>query len=84
MTLDKIRDFLITRSQAYRRTFKGIFGERVLADLAKFCRANASTFNLDPRLEGIMQGRREVWLRIAAHLNMSPDELQAYFNPKGE
>lgn len=84
MTLSKVRDFLVTRSQAYRHTFKGVFGERVLADLARFCRANESTFDTDPRLEGVMQGRREVWLRIAAHLNMSPDELQAYFDPRGE
>jgi hypothetical protein len=82
--LDKIKDFLVTRGQAYRQTFSGIYGERVLIDLARFCRANASTFAPDPRAEGILQGRREVWLRISQHLNLSEDELQAYFNPQGE
>ena len=78
--LEKAQDFLRTRGQAYRRTFKGIYGERVLADLAKFCRANESTFDKDPRVEGILQGRREVWLRIAQHLKLTEDELWSYFN----
>ena len=82
--IDKVKDFLRTRGQAYRKTFKGIYGERVLADLARFCRANDSTFHKDPRVEGVLQGRREVWLRISKHLNLSEDELQAYFNPTGE
>jgi hypothetical protein len=79
-----VRDFLITRSQAYRQIFKGIYGERVLTDLARFCRANESTFNPDARAEGVLQGRREVWLRIQKHLKLSDDELQTYFNPNGE
>jgi hypothetical protein len=79
--IEKAKDFLRTRGQAYRNTFKGIYGERVLEDLAKFCRANESTFNSDPRLEGILQGRREVWLRITQHLNLTEDELWSYFNP---
>jgi len=78
------RDFLVTRAQAYKRTFSGIYGERVLTDLAKFCRANESTFNPDPRKEGVLQGRREVWLRVTKHLNLTDDQLQRYFNPTGE
>jgi hypothetical protein len=81
---EKIREFLTTRGQAYRRTFSGIYGERTLVDLARFCRANESTFVPDPRAEGILQGRREVWLRISKHLNLSEDELQTYFSPTGE
>lgn len=79
--VDTVRDFLVTRAQAYQRTFKGIYGERVLTDLARFCRADESTFNKDPRIEGVLQGRREVWLRITKHLNLTEDELLAYFNP---
>ena len=82
--LEKAKEFLVTRKQAYRQTFKGIYGERVLTDLARFCRANESTFNPNPRAEGVLQGRREVWLRISKHLNFTDDELQAYFNPQGE
>ncbi len=82
--IDNIKDFLVTRAQAYRHVFKGIYGERVLDDLAKFCRANESTFHTDPRVEGILQGRREVWLRVAQHLNLTEDQLQSHFNPTGE
>lgn len=79
-----VSDFLRHRGQAYRRLFQGVHSETVLADLAKFCRANVSTFNPDPRLEGILQGRREVWLRIAQHLNLTEEQLQQHFNPNGE
>ncbi len=79
--IEAAKDFLRNRGQSYRNTFKGIYAERVLEDLAKFCRANESTFNTDPRLEGILQGRREVWLRITQHLNLTEDELWSFFNP---
>tara|TARA_R110000803_G_scaffold14586_3_gene40473 strand:+ start:370 stop:621 length:252 start_codon:yes stop_codon:yes gene_type:complete len=79
-----VRDFLTSRKQSYVRTFSGITGDAVLEDLARFCRADESTFHPDPRLEGLLQGRREVWLRITKHLNLTPDELIKYFNPKGE
>tara|TARA_R110000796_G_scaffold97160_1_gene204013 strand:- start:1666 stop:1917 length:252 start_codon:yes stop_codon:yes gene_type:complete len=82
--IDAITDFLRTRAQDYRQVFSGVQGERVLGDLAKFCRAHTSTFNADPRVEGILQGRREVWLRIASHMNMTEQELWNHFNPKGE
>lgn len=79
--IQKAKDFLRTRGQSYRLVFKGIHAETVMVDLAKFCRANHSTFHKDPRVEGVMQGRREVWLRIAAHLNMTEAELWSHFNP---
>jgi hypothetical protein len=77
----KIKDYLISRKQSYAKTFKGVYGERVLDDLAKFCRANNSTIHSDPRMEMVLQGRREVWLRIAAHLNMTDKEAWKHFNP---
>ena len=82
--LDRVKNFLRTRGQDYRFIFGGVHGERVLSDLAKFCRAHESTFHVDPRVEAIMQGRREVWLRISRHLNMTEEELWKYFNPNGE
>jgi len=81
---NETEDFLRSRAQAYTKTFSGIPAETVLEDLAKFCRANESTFHSDARIEGIMQGRREVWLRISQHLNLSPDELLQLYNPQGE
>ena len=80
----KVREFLTRRKQSYKQVFSGIYGERVLADLAKFCRANKSTFHADPRVEGVLQGRREVWLRVTQHLSLTEDELLALFNPNGE
>ena len=47
----------------------------VLADLANFCRADKSTFHVDQRMHAVLEGRREVWLRIANHLHLDEDEL---------
>lgn len=47
----------------------------VLVDLAKFCRANETTYMKDERLSAVLEGRREVWLRIQNYLNLSSDEL---------
>lgn len=80
----EIRQFLTNRKRNYQTTFAGVGGEAVLADLARFCRADESTFNTDARVAALMEGRREVWLRITKHLNLSPDELARYFNPTGE
>jgi len=77
-------DFLTSRKQAYQHTFKGIHGERVLEDLARFCRANDTTFLPDARASALLEGRREVWLRVQQHLNLSPDQLEKLFNPKGD
>jgi 2-succinyl-5-enolpyruvyl-6-hydroxy-3-cyclohexene-1-carboxylate synthase len=52
-------------------------GQVVLADLAKFCRANSSTAivspvsrSVDPIAMAMAEGRREVWLRLMAHLHI--------------
>lgn len=80
---DRALAFLMTRQRGYITTFRNPVGEVVLADLARFCRAHESTYNVNERLEGIMQGRRDVWLRIAQHLNLSSDELwKLYGSPE--
>ena len=73
----KLRDYYHERSIAYGRVFdeKGPFTEVVLADLAKFCRANESTFHPDARVAANLDGRREVWLRIQEFLGLNADEL---------
>lgn len=70
------------RKYAYRRLFLGenglnADGQIVLADLAKFCRANASTAvvspisrSVDPIASAMAEGRREVFLRLIAHLHL--------------
>ena len=79
-----IKEFLTSRKRNYQTVFSGVAGQAVLEDLARFCRADESTFSPDPRVEGVLQGRREVWLRVTKHLNLTPEELVKYFNPKGE
>lgn len=73
----KLRDYYHERGIAFGRVFdpKGPFVDIVMADLAKFCRANESTFHTDPRAHALMEGRREVWLRIQEFLTMNADEL---------
>jgi hypothetical protein len=56
-------------------TFNGPLAQKVLIDLAVFCRANESTFHEDPRAHALAEGRREVWLRIRHHLDLSPEDL---------
>lgn len=72
---DKVRRLLASRQQCYKQTFKGPVAEKVLRDLARFCRANASTFHEDARLHAVAEGRREVWLRIQNHLNLPAADL---------
>lgn len=81
--VSETQKFLTERKRNYAGSFKGKDGEMVLADLASFCRADESTFHEDPRVEGILQGRREVWLRISKHLNLTPEQLVRHFNPTG-
>lgn len=69
-------DLIRNRKQAYLQTFKqNLATETVISDLAQFCRGSKSTFDPDPRIHALLEGRREVWLRIADHLNMTEDEL---------
>lgn len=73
--VDKTRSYLTRRKRDYLDVFTSEPGKKVLSDLAKFCRANETTFNPDPRVAAMLDGRREVFLRIQEHLNLSNDEL---------
>jgi len=75
------RDFISRRRTAYVKTFTGPMADEVLEDLARFCRANDTTFHADPRLHAVLEGRREVWLRIARHLNLTDEQLWAMHAP---
>lgn len=81
-------NFIRRRRRDYQLTFKqSIPGQNVLQDLAKFCRANQTcVIPGDPVLTGILEGRREVWLRISNHINLTDEQLYALltqrnFNP---
>lgn len=80
---------IINRKQSYRRVFQDASGnispdaEIVLADLRRFCRATSTTVTvspisktIDPIAMAMAEGRREVWLRIMAHLHI--DEKQVF------
>lgn len=77
----KTLDFLRRRRRSYLLTFgpKNPAAQEVLVDLAKFCRANQSTFHGDPRIHAVLEGRREVWLRITQHLNLTSEQLFALY-----
>lgn len=82
--LERARSFLFRRRYAYQKVFdrENVYLEEVLKDLARFCRAHETTFNSDPRAHALAEGRREVWLRIANHLNLSEDELWKLYGTK--
>lgn len=75
--LERAKQYLSRRRTAYVKTFMNPFGEEVLRDLSRFCRAHSSTFHTDARAHAVAEGRREVWLRIQQHLQLSDDELWA-------
>ncbi len=72
---------LLKFHSVYQATFLGPDGkphpaaQEVLADLAAFCRADASTFDDDPRRHALLEGRREVWLRIARGLRLDKEAV---------
>ena len=74
---DDGKALLRNRALAYQRVFLGHGHDTdvVLADLAKFCRASASTYHVDPRLSDVLIGRRETFLRIAHFLKLTDDQL---------
>jgi len=80
----KVKNYLFARKQAYQIVFSkdSIFAEKVLMDLAKFCRANETTFHADARLSSVLEGRREVWLRIQHHLQLDPELLWEKYGRK--
>lgn len=73
----RAKAFLGTRRTAYLAVFdlNSARTEVVLADLAKFCRAMASTAHPNPHVAARLDGRREVWLRIQEHLKLTDEQL---------
>jgi len=80
------KEFLRARQAAYTQVFDkdNQFTKAVMEDLAKFCRADQSTFHADQRIHAVLEGRREVWLRISHHINLGPDELWKLYGERGK
>lgn len=66
----KVLSFFQRRKRAYCA-----IPREVLADLALFCRADKSCWHPDPRIHAVLEGRREVWLRIQSYINMPAEQL---------
>ena len=71
--------WLVTK-QAFERVFRG--GARkedcelVLARLAEFCRATKTTHVEGDALGSAqLEGRRQVWLLVREHLDLTPEEV---------
>lgn len=75
--IERAKLYLWKRRGAYRAVFdlSAPNTELVLRDLAKFCRAHQSTAHVDPHMAARFDGRREVWLRLQSHLNLTDDQL---------
>lgn len=76
-TLSKLQYFIRGKKFDYCQVFnpKNMTSKRVLMDLAKFCRANKTTYNPDARIHAVLEGRREVWLHIQNYLQLTNEEL---------
>lgn len=77
--IDNLKKYFQRRAIAYQRVFdrQSPFAQEVLKDLAKFCRAHDSTFHKDARVSILLEGRREVFLRIIENLNLTTEQLYA-------
>ena len=71
-----LNPFLRYRRAAYNNIFNSPDGKKVLADLRRFCRATTPTADPNnPNVTYLMEGRREVFLRIQAHLQLTDDDI---------
>ena len=66
----------LIRGRAYRATFNNPQGRKVLADLRRFCRASVPTADVNNvHTTYLLEGRREVFLRITAHLQLTEEDV---------
>jgi hypothetical protein len=79
-TIDLITDL----KRAFQLAFKSPAGETVLKELAGYCRAFTTTAHENQHLSFVLEGRRQVYLRIQHYLNLNPEELNELFNIRGD
>lgn len=80
MTQQEAKQIILDRQVAYRTLFLAPGAKALVDDLKAFCRATESCVDLrSDRLTHVLEGRREVWIRIERHLTLSPDELLDYY-----
>lgn len=72
----KLPPLFFRRKTAYQKTFNNPEGRKVLADLRRFCRATQPTADVNNvQATYLLEGRREVWCRIQAHLQLTDEEV---------
>jgi hypothetical protein len=66
----------LIRRRAYKAAFNNPEGRKVLADLRRFCRATVPTADINNvQATYLLEGRREVWCRIQAHLQLTEEDV---------
>lgn len=75
----KLLERLRVRKVNYQLAFGSPAGKEVLKDLTRFCRAYETCWHPNARAQAMMEGRRQVFLRIEQHLNLSPSDLAAIY-----
>src|ERR1017187_600034 len=84
----RLFDFFKRRKVNYQLACNQPATQEMLIDLAQFCRANETCLVLDSggRVDDaftkILEGRREVWLRIQQHLNLNTTQLYFLYTGK--
>jgi hypothetical protein len=81
---DEATTFLRNRRESYLRMFNTPDGEKVFADLRKFCRLDYAPWDADPRVHALLTGRYEVGRRILDHIDLTFDELVDKYTGKLE
>lgn len=71
-----LNPFFQRRQSAYKKTFDNPEGRKVLADLRRFCRATQPTADVNNvQTTYLLEGRREVFLRILSHLQLTDEDV---------
>ena len=71
-----LNPFLRQRRAAYAQTFNNINGQKVLADLRRFCKASVPTADMNNvHTTYLLEGRREVFLRIVSMLQLTDEDV---------
>lgn len=66
----------------YAGTLNSPTGQKMMEDLAVFCRANVTTFHTDPRIQVLLEARREVYLRMVKYRDQSAESIAATVVPR--
>ena len=80
-------DFLTERKRAYQLSFTSPAGQSVIKDLVRYCAVKATTFSSAASNHErmiLLEGRRQVYLRILQHLELDVEQLYKLYEDKGD